>query len=295
MSTKNETITQELPKSIVPKSIEESPKSTIEESPKSTKENWNKDKDVQTWLKNRQERPQSSDEDRIQQIGFWIITVKRDMWDIAGDVFQRPLPETPEKAIKYIKQNAPKETWDWRLHPKGELYPEGELYVNWWCYMRKFVDDHPYLKKNDPFMNNPPLLTKEQKEKLKETQFIYPTLNKWSIFFKTEGLSIKAVQDMVLVKFAEWLLILAADRQMFRDENMRTGIPRIVISGSTKELKLDLNKEVGEIQGEIQSRDASVVYIMEECSKILSERGIDIEIFKKWEEINKKYTWLLGP
>jgi hypothetical protein len=100
---------------------------------------------------------------------------------------------------------------------------------------------------------------------------------------------------MVLVKFAEWLLILAADRQMFRDENMRTGIPRIVISGSTKELKLDLNKEVGEIQGEIQSRDASVVYIMEECSKILSERGIDIEIFKKWEEINKKYTWLLGP
>jgi hypothetical protein len=298
MSTKNETITQELPKSIVPKSIEESPKSTIEESPKSTKENWNKDKDVQTWLKNRQERPQSSDEDRIQQIGFWIITVKRDMWDIAGDVFQRPLPETPEKAIKYIKQNAPKETWDWRLHPKGELYPEGELYVNWWCYMRKFIDDHPYLKKTDPFMNNPPLLTKEQKEKLKETQFIYPTLNKWSIFFKTEGLSIKAVQDMVLVKFAEWLLILAADRQMFRDENMRTGIPRIVIArGGKKQLKIFLDETKlkifldGESDTNIQVRDASVVYIMQEGSKILSERGFGMGA---WKDINKKYTWLLS-
>jgi len=299
MSTINETTTQELPKSIVPKSIEESPKSTIEESPKSTKENWNKDEDVQTWLKNRQERPQSSDEDRIQQIGFWIITVKRDMWDIAGDVFQRPLPETPEKAIKYIKQNALKETWDWRLHPKGELYPEGELYVNWWCYMRKFIDDHPYLKKTDPFMNNPPLLTKEQKEKLKETQFIYPTLNKWSIFFKTVGLSITAVQDMVLVKFAEWLLKLAADRQMFRDEIMRTGIPRIVIAG--KQLKIFLDEKKlkkfldGKSDAKIQDRDASVTYIMEECSKILSERGIGIEILRKWEEINKKYTWLLGP
>jgi|TARA_B110001452_G_scaffold12091_1_gene9931 hypothetical protein len=245
-----------------------------------TKEKWKEDGNIKIWLTSRQEEGKEGEKSEIwkEAVKIWFDTVEFQTWP---SLLKFPSENEVKKSIAYIKRTQPMATWNWRLHP------EGELYVNWWCYMRKFVKDHPYLK-ND-------LHTEEQNKELEKTRFIYPTLNKWSIFFKTEGLSIKAVQDMVLVKFAEWLLILAADRQMFRDENMRTGIPRIVISGSTKELKLDLNKEVGEIQGEIQSRDASVVYIMEECSKILSERGIDIEIFKKWEEINKKYTWLLGP
>jgi hypothetical protein len=172
--------------------------------------------------------------------------------------------------------------------------------------MRKFNDDHPYVKKIDGLptegeQNNG--FTDDQQKKLEKTRFIYPTLNYWSLSYllkieglSTEGLPITAVQDMVLVKFAEWLLKLAADRQMFKDENTRTGIPRIVISGSTKEgftkeLKLDLNKEVGKIQGEIQPRDASVVYIMQEGRKILSEMGFDTG---NWEKINKKYIWLLS-
>ena len=164
--------------------------------------------------------------------------------------------------------------------------------------MRKFIDDRPNFKDS---------VTTDESAYEYPT-YIYPTLEKWSSLFKTEwphlctteDLSITAVQDMVLVNFAEWLLKLAADRQMFRSENIyNQEIPRIVISGSTKELKVGgaggQGTELDLKVGQILSRDASVVYIMEECSKILSERGIDIEIFKKWEEINKKYTWLLGP
>ena len=157
--------------------------------------------------------------------------------------------------------------------------------------MRKFIDDWPEFK------NSADSATTDENVYNYPT-YIYPTLEKWSIFFKTVDLSITAVQDMVLVNFAEWLLKLAADRQMFRSENIyNQEIPRIVISGSTKELKiggaqgqgpnLDLKKEAGQIL----SRDASVVYIMQEGSKILSERGFDT---RAWEKINKKYIWLLS-
>jgi hypothetical protein len=158
--------------------------------------------------------------------------------------------------------------------------------------MRKFVADQRLAL---PTENQ---TTGNQKE-LEETRFIYPTLNYWSLShllnfegLSTEGLPITAVQDMVLGQFAKWLLELAADRQMFGSEESRPGIPRIVISGSTKEgftkeLKLDLKKEVGKIL----LRDASVVYIMQEGRKILSERGFDTGV---WEKINKKYTWLLS-
>lgn len=307
MSTKNETITQELPKSIVPKSIEESPKSTIEESPKSTKEKWNKDNDVQTWLKDRLKRPcEATYEDRIQQVKIWKRTVEHDTWLFNKDIVLgqgRGIPEAPEKAIQYIRRYAPKDTWDWRLNevipvPEDEVIPEagGDLYVNWWCYMRKFINDHPELVKETEKL--PTAGYVEIENQILEKS-IYPTLNKWLIIFPTldfsvEKLSIEAVSDHILAKFAEWLLKLAADRQMFGSEKTyRSGIPRIVISGGIKKLILDVTT-LKEIQDQnIQDRDASVTYIMQEGSKILSERGFDMEV-KVWGKINKKYTWLLS-
>ena len=271
------------------------------ELPKSTKGKWNKDKEIKTWLNNRLIKPQSSYEDRIQQVKIWKRTVEHDTWLFNKDIVLgqgRGIPEAPEKAIQYIRRYAPKDTWDWRLN---EVIPEagGDLYVNWWCYMRKFINDHPEL-----------LLVKETEELPTEgnveienqilEKSIYPTLNKWLIIFPTldfsvEKLSIEAASDHILAKFAEWLLKLAADRQMFGSEKTyRSGIPRIVISGDgKKELILDVTI-LKEIQDQnIQDRDASVTYIMQEGSKILSERGFDMEV-KVWGKINKKYTWLLS-
>jgi hypothetical protein len=269
---------------------------TKENSPKSTKEKWKIDRDIQNWLRNRQ------DTDWREQVNFWLDTVefsRDDEFNVRGtwaSLEELPNEQEVVKSIAYIERTQPKETWNWRLQPQGERYVEGERYVVWWCHMRKFIDDRPNFKDSantDETVYNYPT-------------YIYPTLEKWSYLFKTkwshllktEDLSITAVQDMVLVNFAEWLLKLAADRQMFRSENIyNQEIPRIVISGSTKELKiggaqgqgpnLDLKKEVGQIL----SRDASVVYIMQEGSKILSERGFDT---RAWEKINKKYIWLLS-
>ena len=270
-----------------------------ENSPKSTKEKWEIDEDIQNWLGDRQNT------DLGEQVKFWLDTVefsRVDNLNVRGtwaSLEELPNEQEVVKSIAYIERTQPKETWNWRLQPQGERYVEGERYVDWWCHMRKFIDDRPNFKDSadsattDENVYNYPT-------------YIYPTLEKWSylfktkwsIFFKTVDLSITAVQDMVLVNFAEWLLKLAADRQMFRSENIyNQEIPRIVISGSTKELKfggaggqgpnLDLKKEVGQIL----SRDASVVYIMQEGSKILSERGFDT---RAWEKINKKYIWLLS-
>jgi hypothetical protein len=251
------------------------------ELPKTTKEKWENDENIQKWLENRRKEGKEGKESEIwkKTVKIWFGTVEFKTWsnipNMDGD-------KEVKKSIARIKRTQPMETWNWRLGP------EGELYVNWWCYMRKFIDDHPFLKETDPFVDDPLSLTEEQEKKLEKTRFIYPTLNKWSVspFLNTKDLLITSVQYMVLVKFAEWLLKLAADRQMFTNENIyNPEIPRIVISGSTKELKLK-NKV-----GKIQSRDASVVYIMQEGSKILSERGFDTGA---WEDINKKYTWLLS-
>jgi hypothetical protein len=268
------------------------------ELPKSTKGKWNKDKEIKTWLNNRLIKPQSSYEDRIQQVKIWKRTVEHDTWLFNRDIVLgqgRGIPEAPEKAIQYIRRYAPKDTWDWRLN---DVIPEagGDLYVNWWCYMRKFINDHPELLLVKETEELPTGGNVEIENQILEKS-IYPTLNKWLIIFPTldfsvEKLSIEAASDHILAKFAKWLLELAADRQMFGSEESRPGIPRIVISGSTKEgftkeLKLDLKKEVGKIL----LRDASVVYIMQEGRKILSERGFDTGV---WEKINKKYTWLLS-
>tara|TARA_B110000977_G_C10701919_1_gene347720 strand:- start:77 stop:562 length:486 start_codon:yes stop_codon:yes gene_type:complete len=159
--------------------------------------------------------------------------------------------------------------------------------------MRKFVDDHPSLLQLavDGLPPNRTDILREN-EDLEKTQFIYPTLNKWSIFFKTAGLSITAVQDIVLAKFAEWLLKLAADRQMFGSEKYNPEIPRIVISVDGKKELILGDQILEETQDlNIQDRDASVTYIMQEGSKILSERGFGTGV---WEDINKKYTWLLS-
>ena len=272
---------------------ENSPKST-EESPKSTKEKWKKDEDVQTWLESRQEEGKS--EIWKEAVTIWLGTVEHRIW--MNNLNSVALPKVPEKAIQYIINSQPTETWNWRLNEvisEDEVISEakGELYVNWWCYMRKFVDDHPSLLQSAVGVL-PPNWTDilRENEDLEKTQFIYPTLNKWSIFFKTVGLSITAVQDIVLAKFAEWLLKLAADRQMVGSEKYNPEIPRIVISvDGKKELILGVQflEETQDLN--IQDRDASVTYIMQEGSKILSERGFGTGV---WEDINKKYTWLLS-
>jgi len=275
--------------------------SSGEELPKSTKGKWNKDKEIKTWLNNRLIKPQSSYEDRIQQVKIWKRTVEHDTWLFNKDIVLgqgRGIPEAPEKAIQYIRRYAPKDTWDWRLN---EVIPEagGDLYVNWWCYMRKFINDHPELLQVKETEELPTEGNVEIENQILEKS-IYPTLNKWLIIFPTldfsvEKLSIEAASDHILAKFAEWLLKLAADRQMFGSEKTyRSGIPRIVISGDgKKELILDVTI-LKEIQDQnIQDRDASVTYIMQEGSKILSERGFDMEV-KVWGKINKKYTWLLS-
>ena len=269
-------------------------------SPKSTKDKWGRDGNIKRWLRNRQntewlENRQESD--WREQVKFWLDTVefsRDDDSNVRGtwaSLEELPNEQEVVKSIAYIERTQPKETWNWRLQPQGERYAQGERYVDWWCHMRKFIDDRPDFKDS--------VTTHESAYEY--PTYIYPTLDKWSSLFKTEwphlctteDLSITAVQDMVLVNFAEWLLKLAADRQMFRSENIyNQEIPRIVISGSTKEgftkeLKLDLKKEVGKIL----LRDASVVYIMQEGRKILSERGFDTGV---WEKINKKYTWLLS-
>jgi hypothetical protein len=267
---------------------------TKENSPKSTKEKWDKDGNIQNWLRNRQGT------DWREQVIFWLDTVEFSRDDVSNvrgtwaSLEELPNEQEVVKSIAYIERTQPKETWNWRLQPQGERYVEGERYVDWWCHMRKFIDDRPNFKDSadsattDENVYNYPT-------------YIYPTLEKWSylfktkwsIFFKTVDLSITAVQDMVLVNFAEWLLKLAADRQMFRSENIyNPEIPRIVISGDgKKELILDVQflEETQDLN--IQDRDASVTYIMQEGSKILSERGFDT---RAWEKINKKYIWLLS-
>jgi hypothetical protein len=267
-----------------------STKEDRKDSPKSTQEKWGIDPNIKRWLRNRQDTAWA------EQVKFWLHTVEfrsDDVSNVRGtwaSLEELPNEQEVVKSIAYIERTQPKETWNWRLQPQGERY------VDWWCHMRKFIDDRPNFKDS----------TTTNERAYEYPTYIYPTLEKWSDLFKnkwphlytTEDLSITAVQDMVLVNFAEWLLKLAADRQMFRSENIyNQEIPRIVISGSTKELKvggagglgpkLDLEKEVGQIL----SRDASVVYIMQEGSKILSERGFDT---RAWEKINKKYIWLLS-
>jgi len=272
-----------------------------------TKEKWKINVDVKNWLNSRLNGPQSSYDNRINQVKIWLKTDEHRIW--MNNLNSVALPKAPEKAIQYIINSQPTETWKWRLNEViskevDEICKAGcELYVVWWCYMRKFVDDHPYLLRLalgelPPNWQQNKIFEQNEVSKLKEHRYIYPTLNKWSLFFETDGLSVTEdlsvteVQDMILAKFAGMLLKLAADRQMFGSEKpYRPGIPRIILANGKKELKLDLNKEVGEIQGEILSRDASVVYIMQEGRKILSERGFDTGV---WEKINKKYTWLLS-
>ena len=280
-----------------------STKDDLKGSPKSTKDKWGRDRKIKRWLRNRQNTEwleNRRETDWREQVKFWLDTVEfsgDDVSNVRGtwaSLEELPNEQEVVKSIAYIERTQPKETWNWRLQPQGERYAQGERYVDWWCHMRKFIDDRPNFK--DSFTTD--------ESAYEYPTYIYPTLEKWSSLFKTEwphlcttdDLSITAVQDMVLVNFAEWLLKLAADRQMFRSENIyNQEIPRIVISGSTKELKvggaggqgteLDLNV------GQILSRDASVVYIMQEGRKILSERGFDT---RAWEKINKKYIWLLS-
>jgi hypothetical protein len=151
-------------------------------------------------------------------------------------------------------------------------------------------------------------LEKTGKRQIKENKFIYPTLDKWTRNFtsikytsyKPEDCVLcgedrmntaTKAQDVILAKFTEWLVKLANDRQMFTTENIfNPGIPRIDIVKGTKTLRLDL-KDKHTSEGEIQARDDSVKYIMEEGRKILSERGDATEF---WFEINEKYSWLLA-
>jgi len=300
-----------------------------------TKEKWNKDEKIKRWLTSRQEEGkediESEEGKKVEEeeeeeegekseiwkeaVTIWLGTVEHRIW--MNNLNYVALPKVPEKAIQYIINSQPTETWNWRLNEvisedeeitspfaseitsSSEISEaKGELYVNWWCYMRKFVDDHPSLLQSAVDGLPPNDILRENEDlKLKETQFIYPTLNKWSIFFKTVGfktvgLSITAVQDIVLAKFAEWLLKLAADRQMFGSEKYNPEIPRIVISVDGKKELILGDQILEETQDlNIQDRDASVTYIMQEGSKILSERGFGTGV---WEDINKKYTWLLS-
>ena len=302
--------------------------STEENSPK---EKWaNGNDDVQKWLVDRQTKNQWTLQNRIDQVNFWFNTVQYKQ-DNSG--WNKPfgLSNLPEKAIKYIKRSTPEKTWNWRLDEA-----EGEFYVNWWFYMRKFIEDHPLLYQlvqalaNDTDSNLIVILKKVGEQntetsnseqvpleqapleeslrleeslqalwaKMKKKKFIYPTLNKWANIFtkpdfgaiKVGDLSVAAALDMVLARFAEWLVKLAADRQMFGDEDtFNPGIPRMKMNvKGEKEIHFPKPEES---TNAVESRDASVVYIINEGKKILSETGNSSTF---WVQINQKYAWLLS-
>jgi len=251
---------------------------TKENSPKSTKEKWEIDEDIQNWLGDRQNT------DLGEQVKFWLDTVefsRVDNLNVRGTwASLEELPNEQEvlKSIAYIERTQPKKTWNWRLQPQSERY------VDWWCHMRKFIDDWPEFKNSTTVV---PVN--------KYPTYIYPTLEKWSTILdiKTDDLSVTAVQDMILVKFAEWLLKLAHDRQTFGSEKIyNPEIPRIILVNGKEPIFKKLNQQSArQVSGKIQARDASVIYIMDEGRKILSERGDNTDF---WFKINEKYNWLLG-
>jgi hypothetical protein len=251
---------------------------TNKKSPESTEEKWRRDKDIQNWLSNRQTT------DLGEQVKFWLDTVefsRVDNLNVRGtwaSLEELPNEQEVVKSIAYIERTQPKETWNWRLQPQSERY------VDWWCHMRKFIDDWPDFKNSTTVV---PVNT--------YPTYIYPTLEKWSTFLdiETDVLPVTAVQDMILVKFAEWLLKLAHDRQTFGSEKIyNTEIPRIILVNGKEPIFKILNQQsAGKVSGKIQARDASVIYIMDEGRKILSERGDNTDF---WFKINEKYIWLLG-
>lgn len=185
-----------------------------------------------------------------------------------------------EKSIQYIKQSQPETLFAWKLEPTaGTEHTDstGDTYVNWWCHMRNFAE-----------VVRPDLLKMVINKKTGFPQLdrwtIYPTLEKWSKNLKilTTDLSVTDAQEKILVQFTEWLVLLAHDRQMFGSEKKcNQEIRRIMLNYRKKELISETNIQTG-------IRDASVVYIMDEGCKILSERGDNTDF---WFRINEKYNW----
>jgi len=293
----------------------------------STQTQWLKDIQVIKWLKDRQTKNKWSADDIQQQVIFWYNTVENIGINKNGKGTWTQLPDLPtamdvEKTIKYIQEKIPKKTWGWKLGSE-----DGDVYLNWWSYMRRLVTLQPEILRNY-FLNGPdqqlPTETKRQAQEQQQQEFagqsaslqlyfIYPTLDKWtrnftsdftsgdSIDYKPERsvakrpLDIESLntatkaQDVILAIFAQWLVLLANDRQMFTNENIyNPGIPRIQTINGKEIVRLDLygNDE----ESEIQTRDYSVVFLLKEGSKILYERGIATD---SWFDINKNYTWLL--
>jgi len=295
----------------------------------STKIQWSNDTDVQNWLKERQITNKWSAYDVQQQVIFWYNTVENIGVNKNGKGTWTQLPDLPtamdvKKTIKYIQEKIPKETWGWKLGSD-----DGDVYLNWWSYMRRLVTLQPELLKKY-FLNDTELPTnaQEQERKAQEQQrqqegqsaslqmyFIYPTLDKWTRIF-TSGASGESIdyisdgakrtldieslntatkaQDVILAIFAQWLVLLANDRQMFTNENIyNPGIPRIQTINGKEIVRLDLygnSLNVNSKEGKIETRDYSVVFLLKEGSKILYERGIATD---SWFDINKNYTWLL--
>jgi hypothetical protein len=293
----------------------------------STRAQWLTDQNVKKWLKDRQTKNKWSADDIQQQVIFWYNTVENIGINKNGKGTWTQLPDLPtamdvEKTIKYIQEKIPEETWGWKL---GSEY--GDVYLNWWSYMRRLVTLQPERLRNY-FLNGPyqqlPTETELQAQEQQQQEFagqsaslqlyfIYPTLDKWTRNFTSDftsgdssdykpersvaklTLDIESLntatkaQDVILAIFAQWLVLLANDRQMFTNENIyNPGIPRIQTINGKEIVRLDLNGKQEE--SEIQTRDYSVVFLLKEGSKILYERGIATD---SWFDINKNYTWLL--
>ena len=225
---------------------------------------------------------------------FWYNSVEVGGGSAPGTwkdlLLELPPAAEVEKSIQYIKQSQPETLVAWKLEPIANIAhtdSTGDTYVNWWCHMRNFAE-----------VVRPDLLKIVIKNLSGSTQLenlniplgkwtIYPTLEKWSKFLglQTDDLSVTDVQEKILVQFTEWLVKLAHDRQMFGSEKIyNPEIPRIILVNGKEELISATNIQTGIIQ----ARDASVVDIMDEGRKILSERGDNTDF---WFRINEKYNW----